>query len=144
GRGVAMRKRLKRLAKYAARGLAVIALLILAGWAYLAHADAEHARFFQTGRSINAFLKQYGQALRAPFAARAPGPVTEFYSAAYASPDRGRWTVVPDGRESGVAVSRLRAEGSDDYAPADIHREIGSYVAGLTALDDVQLKIDLI
>jgi hypothetical protein len=51
---------------------------------------------------------------------------------------------VPDRTESCVAVSRLRADGRQTYGPADVRGELAAYLAGLTAVDDVKVKIDLI
>src|SRR5439155_4698041 len=54
------------------------------------------------------------------------------------------WVLRPDRTESNVAVSRLRAEGGASFAPADLLAEVRAYLGGLTAVDDVKVKIDLI
>ena len=80
-RGTATKRRLGRRAKIALGTGAVLAAVVLAAQGYMAYADAEHARFFQCGKSINAFLKEYGQSLREAFAARDPERVLRHYSA---------------------------------------------------------------
>ena len=107
-------------------------------------ADAEHARFFQTGKSINAFLKEYGQSLRAAIATQNIDPVARHYAADYRSPGRGRWVLGPPAALSGAAVSDLRAEGGVPYTRGDLTAELAAYVAGVAAVEDVIVKIDLI
>jgi hypothetical protein len=130
------------------RVLLIVAVVIGAGAAIssyvMARKGAEHAKFYNTGKSVNKFLGDYSHALKEAFEKKDVSPVARFYSDSYSSPGRGRWTLRPDGAESDVAIARLRAEGAQDFRKADAQSEVAEYVNGLTAIDDVKFKIDMI
>jgi hypothetical protein len=139
-----MKKRLKKLAKIALAigGVLVVASLGLYG--YLAYEDAQHARFFRTGRSINEFLSDYSKAVRAAHQQQDALPITRFYSSTYHSPARGRWLLEPGEPAGDVTVFHLQAGGKDSFGISDLSSELMAYLADLTAVDDVKCKIDLI
>jgi FG-GAP-like repeat len=110
----------------------------------MARQDTEHAKFFNTGKSVNKFLSDYNHALQAAFERKDAATVTRFYSDKYVSPGRGHWVHQPDRAESDVAISRLLVEGAQDYRKADVQREVGEYINGLVAIDDIKFKIDMI
>ena len=139
-----MKKRLKWLARALLCLAAVLALGAVGLSVYTAREDARHERFYRTGKSINGFLGDYAHALRAAFEQKDAAALAQFYSADYRSPARGRWVLRPDADEGDVAVSRLRAEGSDTFTRPDLEAELRAYLAGVTAVDDVKCKIDLI
>jgi hypothetical protein len=139
---------MKRRVKILMRVLLVSTLVAGAGVGLasyvMAHKDAEHAKFYNTGKSVNGFLSDYNHALKEAFEKKDASPVLRFYSDRYASPGRGRWTLKPDGGESDVAIARVRVEGNQDYRKADLQNEIREYVDGLAAIDDIKFKIDMI
>src|SRR5262249_58418252 len=87
---MAMKRRLTTLAK----GLGVLGLVAGVGIAIAlyvrGHRDAQHARFYNTGKSINSFLSDYSHAVREAFQKRTADPVASLYSDSYFSPGRGR------------------------------------------------------
>src|SRR5215207_8405397 len=111
-----MRKR--KLLKTALKTLAVLGVVTALGVAavlyLMVRKDREHARFFETGRSVNNFLSGYTMAVKEGFAKRDAGPVAGLYSDRFASPARGRWMLRPEAEEGDVMVSRLVAEGGQD------------------------------
>src|ERR1041385_7176872 len=116
---MAKRKILKALAK-ALGILAVAAALAVGAALYLmARKDAEHAKFFETGRSVNNFLSSYTKAVKEGFRKKDVSAVAALYSDHFASPARGRWVMRPDTNESDVVASRAVAEGGQDYLKAD-------------------------
>jgi hypothetical protein len=139
-----MMKRLRRRTKVVLVLLAALGLGFLGLQLYWVYEDARHEKFFRTGRSINAFLKEYGNSLRQAFAGRDVGPLLHHYSGGYHSPARGRWVLGAAVPENDVAVSELRAEGGQGFGRDDLYEELAVYLAGLQAVDDVIVKIDLI
>jgi len=139
---------MKRRVKILMRVLLVLIVVAGAGAGIgpymMARKDAEHAKFYNTGKSVNSFLSDYNHALKEAFEKKDASPVLRFYSDRYASPGRGRWTLKPDGAESDVAIARLRVEGNQDYRKADLQNEIREYVGGMAAIDDIKFKIDMI
>src|SRR5713226_1380786 len=110
----------------------------------MARKDKEHARFYKTGKSVNAFLNDYKNALEDCFKTQNVSAVLAFYSDHYASPARGRWTLKPDLAQGDVDSFKLVSESQKDYARADVRDEIADYLKSLSAVDDVKFKIDLI
>jgi len=106
--------------------------------------DREHARFYETGKSVNAFLGEYRRAVEEGFRRGDPSEVTRFYSGTYSSPGRGRWALRPGGEESGAMVSRLAAEGLGDFGRAELSEEVGRYFASVGSIDNAWCKIDMI
>jgi hypothetical protein len=139
-----MKKRLKKLAKITLVLCGVVVLSALGLSGYMTYEDAQHAKFFQTGRTINEFLSTYSQSLLAAFHQKDVQPVAPLYSNNYHSPSRGQWLLKSGGAEGDVAVSHLRTEGDRSFTKEDLLSELAAYLAGLTAVEDVKCKIDLI
>ena len=110
----------------------------------MARKDKEHARFFNTGKSVNAFLNDYKHALEDSFKRQNVSGTMAFYSGHYASPARGRWILKPDLTQGDVASFKLISDGGKDYAKDDVRDEITNYLKSLSAVDDIKFKIDLI
>jgi hypothetical protein len=106
--------------------------------------DAKHARFYNTGKSINSFLTEYSRAVREAFQKRNAAAVAVLYSDNYFSPGRGRWESKQDQSEGDVWVFRLAAQGQEDFSKNNLRDEISRYVSGIASIDDVKCKIDMI
>src|SRR5215212_1927391 len=133
-----LERKIHRAAAKALAALAVAAALGAGAALYLmARGDREHARFFETGRSVNNFLGGYTEAVREGFAKGDAGPVAELYSERFDSPARGRWVLRADADEGDVAVSRLAAEGSQDCSKAELREEVARYFATLSSVQNV-------
>jgi hypothetical protein len=139
-----MKRKTKNLMRVLLALVVVLGAGAVLGSFVMARKDAEHAKFYSTGKSVNKFLSDYSHALKEAFEKKDAAPLARFYSDNYHSPGRGRWTLKPAGAESDVAVARLQAEGAQDYRRADVQREAAEYINGLTALDDIKFKIDMI
>jgi hypothetical protein len=139
-----MKKKIKKLARI----LIVLSLLVCVAAALtlyvMARKDKTHARFYNTGKSINKLLSDYNHALKEAFDKRDTAVLIRFYSDSYSSPARGRWVTRRDNDESDVACYRLIAEGHDDYDKMNLRDELASYLAGLASIEDIKLKIDMI
>lgn len=120
-------------------GVAVAALLYV-----MARKDKEHARFFNTGRSVNAFLGDYTKAVKEGFQKRDAAPVARLYSDHFSSPARGSWVMRAGANESDVSVSNVVPEGGQDYTKADIGGEVSRYFETLASVKNVWTKIDMI
>jgi FG-GAP-like repeat len=139
-----MKKRLKKLAKIGLLVGAALLLTVTGLWGYMAYEDAQHAKFFRTGKSINEFLSAYGRALQAAFHEHAPYPMASFYADGFHAPGRGHWRLVRDADEGDVAVWHLEASGGQDFTRDGVVGEWAAYLGGLTAVEDLKCKIDLI
>ena len=122
-----------------AAGLGVGAALYV-----MARKDREHARFFETGRSVNNFLTSYTKAVKEGFGKKDVSAVTALYSDQFASPARGRWVMKQDENESDVVVSRVVAEGGQDYSKPELRDEVSRYFDSLASIQNVWTKIDMI
>ncbi|HVF43031.1 MAG TPA: VCBS repeat-containing protein [Pyrinomonadaceae bacterium] len=141
---MAKSKRLRRLLKVLAVLAVVAGIGIGAALYVMARKDAEHAKFFETGRSVNTFLGGYTKAVKEGFAERDPSKVAALYSERFASRARGRWALRPDADQSDIVVSRLAADGAQDFTRADIDTEVSGYFASLSSVQNVWTKIDMI
>lgn len=106
--------------------------------------DKEHARFYNTGKSVNQYLGNYKHALEEAFKHGDVSEVMTFYSEHYTSPARGHWKLEPSRNESGIASFKLVGQGGKDYTKQDVHDELAEYLRGLASVDDIKLKIDMI
>src|SRR2546425_584476 len=135
----------RRILKKLARVLIVVVALVVAIFALslyvMARKDKEHARFFNTGKSVNQFLATYKHGLEEAFKKKDVSEITRFYSSRYASPGRGRWVLKPDQNASDVACLVLTADGRKDYAKADLEDEFKSYLNGLASVQDIKFNI---
>ena len=124
--------------------VAVLLLLVPLTLQGLAKRDREHARFYNTGKTINGFLSTYCKGFEAAFADTDPAALASLYSENYGAPGRGRWTWGESRDESGVAVSDRHAQGTEDFSRRELTAEVADYLASFSALDRTVCKIDLI
>jgi hypothetical protein len=141
---MAKRKLLKRLAKI----LVALAVVIGVGGAValyaMARKDKEHARFFNTGKSVNTFLSNYKHGVEEAFRKKDLSEITRFYSAGYSSPARGRWVMRPAQDESDVSVLKFVVEGREDYDKSALGEEVAGYIKTIASVQNVWCKIDMI
>lgn len=125
---------------------ACLVLLALVSWTYhrVSRADAEHARFYKAGRSLNGFLKAYCGALSEARMSGDPSPVLALYDESYRSPGRGRWHYVETPAQGGSDVLELRAADRRDYDRTALGREVTDYLAGIADVEASWCKIDLV
>ncbi len=126
--------------------LPVLAALVLVSWALhgMAEEDRRHARFYNAGKTINAFLGSYCQGIEAAVEGRDPSRLAAFYSRDYRSPERGRWVWGAGETETGAVVSKRLRDGRGDFTAAELAVETAEYLAGFQGLDKSICKIDLI
>ncbi len=125
---------------------AIVAAFVLVSWTLhgMAKEDEKHARFYNTGKTINAFLSSYCKGIEAAVAESDPAHTTAFYSQRYRSPARGSWGWDAEVLEAGAAVSARLRDGEAEFTPAEIAAETAEYYAGIESLDKTICKIDLI
>src|ERR1044072_6346372 len=141
---MAKRKLLKRLAKILL-GLAVVVGVGVAVALYvMSRQDKEHARFFETGKSVNTFLSDYKRGVEEAVKKRDVSEITRFYSDRYSSPARGRWVTRPAPDESDVSVLKVVADGREDYDRAALAEEVASYLSTIASVQNTWCKIDMI
>ncbi|HXD33075.1 MAG TPA: VCBS repeat-containing protein [Pyrinomonadaceae bacterium] len=121
-------------------GLVTVGLSLLV----MARKDKEHERFFNTGKSVNQFLANYKHALEEAFKKQDPSELNPFYSEHYSSPGRGRWVLRHDQTAGDVDCLILTADGRKDFTKNDLQNEFRDYLNGLTSVEDVKFKIDMI
>ncbi|MDT4897003.1 MAG: enediyne biosynthesis protein [Acidobacteriota bacterium] len=138
----------KRKIKLLARILIAVALVMTIGIAVALHVmglrDKEHARFLETGKSINKFLSDYGHAIKDSFEQKNAAAVIHFYSESYSAPSRGRSVMQQGNDESGVSVLRVVSEGQETYNRESIADEVSAYLNTLASIQNIWCKIDLI
>lgn len=100
--------------------------------------DAEHARFYETGSSINAFLSDYAKAMKDG------GKVGDYYATGFSSPGRGRWVLRSEASNPDVVRWKLEPEGDRDGSRDSVLHETAEYLAALASVQDVKCKIDMI
>src|SRR5215510_15186229 len=105
--GRSKKKLLKTLAMLIVVMLVIVSIVISVALYVMAQSDKEHAKFFNTGKSVNAFLGNYTRALRESFDKKDPAPVMSLYSDRFWSPGRGHWRMQPSSEESDVSISRV-------------------------------------
>src|SRR5689334_21936395 len=125
--------------------LLVIGTSVVAVALYLmARSDKEHAKFFNTGKSVNAFLGNYTRALRESFDKKDPAPVMSLYSDRFRSPGRGHWQMASAGEESDVSISRVVIKGRDDFDKQQLRGEVVNYLDSIKSISNIWTKIDMI
>ncbi|MBT6149426.1 MAG: VCBS repeat-containing protein [Gemmatimonadetes bacterium] len=105
--------------------------------------DAEHKRFYETGKMINSFLSEYAGALKKAHADGDLAALASLYAADYASPGRGQWRLEESQGIEDIGVLELISQGDQDFDTADLMSELDLYLAGLTKVKRVKYKIDL-
>src|SRR5688572_16670701 len=93
------RRLLKALATIVVALVLIVGIAIAAALYIMAQRDKEHAKFFNTGKSVNVFLGSYTKAIRDSFEKKDPAPVMSLYSDRFWSPGRGHWEMVSANEE---------------------------------------------
>jgi hypothetical protein len=138
------RKLLKTLAMLGIVVLVIIGSVIAAALYFMARSDREHAKFFNTGKSVNAFLGNYTRLLRESFDKKDPAPVMSLYSDRFLSPGRGHWQMLPASEASDVSISRVVINGRDDFDKQQLRGEVVNYLASIKSISNIWTKIDMI
>jgi hypothetical protein len=139
-----MKRRLAKLLRRLALVCLCVALALVCLAGFLKYEDGRHETFFQTGRSVNDFLKEYGAALRAGFTAKDTSAVTRLYSAHYRAAGRGRWVMGPEQQEGDVVVCRLEARPARPVGKEQVAKDLAAYFGSLASVSEVICKINLI
>lgn len=142
--GSTKRRLLKTLAKLTIVLLVIVTSIVAATLYVMGRRDREHAKFFNTGKSVNVFLGAYTRALRESFDKKDPAPVMSLYSDRFLSPGRGRWEMKPAGEESDVSISRVEINGHQDFDKQQLRGEVVNYLAGINSITNIWTKIDMI
>jgi hypothetical protein len=139
---------MKRWARRILVTLTALGLTAALGVAYLWHAmerrDAEHARFLDCGQSINLFFKHYGQELAEGHRRGDPALVLACYADDYRSAGRGRWRLANDQDLGAAFLTRLEADGCEDFDRRMLAEDVADYFAGIGSIQDVKCKVNLI
>ena len=106
-------------------------------------ADAQHAEFFETGKTVKSFVGKYGKAVKAAHAAQ-DASYAHFYAENYYSPGRGSWMLGAPEMVGGVATRYLKVVGKDDFNRDSVLAEWQQYYGGLKKIEVVHAKIHLI
>ena len=141
---MAKRKLLKRLAKILLGLAALVGVALAVALYVMGRQDKEHARFFDTGKSVNNFLSDYKRGVEEAVKKRDVSEITRFYSERYSSPARGRWVARPAPDESDVSVLNVVAEGRGDYDRAALAEEVIGYLGTIASVQSTWCKIDMI
>lgn len=142
--GRSKKRLLKTVATLAIVLLVIIVSVIAVALYVMARRDREHAKFFNTGKSVNVFLGNYTRALRESFDKKDPAPVMSLYSDRFSSPGRGRWEMKPANEESDVSISRVVISGRQDFDKQQLREEVVNYLAGMNSITNIWTKIDMI
>ena len=124
--------------------LLLSALIIGISWRRMARDDQQHTRFYEAGSSINGFLKAYSLALKHAWEQDDPSAILAFYAPDYAASGRGDWAFGADTAVGDVVWKPLETEGRRDYTRTELAEALSGYLGGLSKLDVVRHKIDLI
>jgi hypothetical protein len=121
-----------------AAGLMGIAVIM--AWFHLRAEDRRHARFYQTGKTVNAFLKEYCRSVEEAFDKQDPTRLLRHYSpeSLPSPPSAGGWGT-PETLAGGVTLQRLSGKGTVGADPISVP----SY-HDLQAIEETTCKIDLI
>ncbi|HSE19909.1 MAG TPA: VCBS repeat-containing protein [Pyrinomonadaceae bacterium] len=142
--GRSKRRLLKKLAMLTVVLLVIVGSVIVVALYVMAQSDKEHAKFFNTGKSVNAFLGNYTRALRGGFDKKDPAPVMSLYSDRFWSPGRGHWQMVRVSEESDVSISRVVIKSRDDFDKQQLRGEIVNYLDSIKSISNIWTKIDMI
>lgn len=138
------RKFLRALVKLFIILLLIVGNIVGVALYLMARRDKEHARFFNTGKAVNAFLGSYSRAVRESFEKKDPTAIMKLYSDRFSSPGRGHWVKGPAHDESDVSVFRTVIEGREDFDKQAVRREVESYLGSIASIDNIWTKIDMI
>ena len=142
--GKSKRRFLKTLATIVVAVLLIVGVGIAVALYVMARRDREHAKFFNTGKSVNVFLSNYTRAIRESFEKKDPALVMNLYSDRFWSPGRGHWEMVSTEEESDVAISRVVIKGQQDFDKQALRGEIANYLTTIASIKNIWTKIDMI
>jgi hypothetical protein len=142
--GTTKRRILKTLATIVVAVLLSVGIGIAAVLYVMARRDKEHAKFFNTGKSVNVFLTNYTRALRESFEKKDTAPVMSLYSDRFFSPGRGHWEMASANEETDVSVSRVAIKGQQDFDKQALRGEVANYLASIASISNIWTKIDMI
>jgi hypothetical protein len=142
--GATKKKLFKTLAKLTVVLLVIVGSVIAVMLYIMARRDKEHAKFFNTGKSVNVFLGNYTRALRESFEKKDPAPVMGLYSDRFWSPGRGHWRMTTSSAESDVSISRVVIEDRQDFNKQQLRGEVVNYLASINSISNIWTKIDMI
>jgi hypothetical protein len=142
--GATKKKLFKTLAKLTVVLLVIVGSVIAVMLYIMARRDKEHAKFFNTGKSVNVFLGNYTRALRESFEKQDPAPVMGLYSDRFWSPGRGHWRMTTSSAESDVSISRVVIEDRQDFNKQQLRGEVVNYLASINSISNIWTKIDMI
>jgi hypothetical protein len=143
-KGMSKKRFLRTLATIVIAVVLVIGVAIAGALYFMARRDKEHAKFFNTGKSVNVFLSSYTKAIRESFERKDPAPVMGLYSDRFWSPSRGHWEMAFANEESDVSVSRVVIKGQQDFDKQALRGEISNYLASMSSITNIWTKIDMI
>ena len=127
--------------------LAIICPTSATGLAYLRYhikrEDAEHARFLDCGQSINLFLKTYADQLVKAHRRGDPPVVLASYSDDFYAPRRGHWRLQKE-QDLGTATVVASARRKRRFNRGALAGELAAYLEGISSIQSVKCKIDLI
>ncbi len=148
---------MRRFVRVALALSAALALAVVAALAIMARQDAAHARFYNTGKTINGFLSEYGRALARALDrdggshaaaegvdADALNALLAFYSDRYAVAGRGDWALGEPAMIGGAVVRQARLANRRDYGRVDLADAFSAYAASVANVGGLRFKIDLI
>ncbi len=124
--------------------VAIVLVIVLGAFRSMSQKDTEHARFYNTGKTINDFLKSYCTHLEEAQAAGDPSPLGGLLAAGYSSPGRGSWVWGEPRQEGDITIRDLVKSGDADFGRKEHLAEAGTYLAGLQRIDQTICKIDMI
>ena len=110
----------------------------------MSQADARHAEFLASGKTVNEFLKSYSRALVGAFENKDTSRLLALYSDDYFSPDRGLWRLKGDLPLGDASLAALEAIDHRGVDRGTLSEELQFYLDGIARIDNVACKINLI
>ena len=142
--GTTKRKFFKTLAAIFGALILMVGVSIASALYLMARSDKEHAKFFNTGKSVNVFLSTYTKAVRESFEQKDPTPVMNLYSDRFWSPGRGHWEMARANDESDVSISRVVIKDKQDFDKQALRGEVSNYLTSIASIKNIWTKIDMI
>jgi hypothetical protein len=136
--------RLKRLGFCLGILMAIMTVGVAYAWNRMAQEDKRHAAFCNCGTSIKGFLSLYASAIEKAVATDEVAPLGDFYPVDYFSDQRGQWQLGSPVDLGGATKRNLVAFGNASANRESVLAEMKQYLKGITRLDHVKYKINLI
>ncbi len=125
----------RRWPKRLALVFGLVGLAVLGTYLFFARQDAEHARFFQAGTSINAFLADYCRGLKQAGDEEDLSALLAYYAPSYSSPSRGSWRWGAPRDVGGAQVQTLLVETTPAVTREGVEDELAAYLAAFDAIE---------